>query len=117
MYAHAHICTNKLIFVVKKKTDASFLRMCKMTHVLEQKEFFFVFFFKFQYLVVGGKLNPSSFTHSNSRKIFQTKEIHPIALINSPCQKLAPKIKVFQSAFEVKDSAANGRCKQVNFLT
>ena len=77
----------------------------------------FFIFFKFQYLVVGGKLNPSSFTHSNSRKIFQTKEMHPIALINSPCQKLAPKIKAFQSAFEVKDSAANGTCKQVNFLT
>ena len=27
---------------------------------------------------------------------------------NSSCQKLATKIKAFQSAFEVKDSAANG---------
>ena len=47
------------------------------THVLGQKEFFF----KFQYLVVGGKLNPSSFTLSDSRKIFQTKQIHSIVLI------------------------------------
>ena len=108
MYAHAHICTNKLIFVVKKKQMRHFYA-CVGTKK--------VFFFKFQYLVVGGKLNPNSFTHSNSRKIFQTKEMHPIALINSPCQKLAPKIKAFQSAFEVKDSAANGTCKQVNFLT
>ena len=76
-----------------------------------------LFFFKFEYLVVAGKLNPSSITHSNSRKIFQAKEMHPIALINSPCQNLAPKIKAFQSAFEVKDSAANGMCKQVNLLT
>ena len=105
MYEQADICR-------EKKTDASFLRM-----YWSKKSFFCFFFFKFQYLVVGGKLNPSSFTHSNSRKIFQTKEMHPIALINSPCQKLAPKIKAFQSAFEVKDSAANGTCKQVNFLT
>ena len=32
---------------------------------------------------------------------------------NSPCQKLATKIKAFQSAFEAKDSAANGTCRQV----
>ena len=36
---------------------------------------------------------------------------------NSPCQKLATKIKAFHSAFEVKDSAANGTCRQVNLLT
>ena len=39
MYKQADICR-------EKKTDASFLRMCKMAHVLEQKEFFFVFFFQ-----------------------------------------------------------------------
>ena len=33
---------------------------------------------------------------------------------NSPFQKLAAKIKAFQSSFEVKDSAANGTCRQVN---
>ena len=89
----------------REKTDASFLHMC-----WSKKCFFF--FFKFQYFFVGGKLNPSSFTHSNSRKIFQTKEMHSIALINSPCQKLAQR-----SAFEVKDSAPNDTCRHVNFLT
>ena len=106
MYEQAVICR-------EKKKQMRHFYAC----VGAKRVFFLFFFFKFQYLVVGGKLNPSSFTHSNSRKIFQTKEMHPIALINSPCQKLAPKIKAFQSAFEVKDSAANGTCKQVNFLT
>ena len=36
---------------------------------------------------------------------------------NAPCQKLATKIKAFQSAFEVRDLAANGTCRQVNLLT
>ena len=36
---------------------------------------------------------------------------------NTPCQKLATKIKAFQSAFEVKDLAANGTCRQVTLLT
>ena len=36
---------------------------------------------------------------------------------NSPCQKLATKIKSFQSAIEVKESAPNGTCRQVNLLT
>ena len=31
---------------------------------------------------------------------------------NNPCQKLAGKIKALQSAFEVKDSAANGMSRQ-----
>ena len=35
----------------------------------------------------------------------------------SPCQQLAIKIKALQSAFEVKDSAVNGMCRQVNLLT
>ena len=36
---------------------------------------------------------------------------------NTPCQKLATKIKAFQSVFEVKDLAANGTCRQVTLLT
>ena len=36
---------------------------------------------------------------------------------NTPCQKLATKIKALQSAFEVKDLAANGTCRQVTLLT
>ena len=36
---------------------------------------------------------------------------------NTPCQKLAAKIKAFQSAFEIKDLAANGTCRQVTLLT
>ena len=36
---------------------------------------------------------------------------------NTPCQKLARKIKAFQSALEVKDLAANGTCRQVTLLT
>ena len=36
---------------------------------------------------------------------------------NTPCQKLATKIKAFQSAFEVRDLAANGTCRQVTLLT
>ena len=35
---------------------------------------------------------------------------------NMPCQKLATKIKAFQSAFEVRDLAANGTCRQ-GYLT
>ena len=35
----------------------------------------------------------------------------------TPCQKLATKIKAFNSAFEVKDLATNGMCRQVNLLT
>ena len=34
-----------------------------------------------------------------------------------PCQKLATKIKAFQSALEVKDLAANDMCRQVTLLT
>ena len=33
------------------------------------------------------------------------------------CQKLATKIKAFQSAFEVQDLAANGTCRQITLLT
>ena len=36
---------------------------------------------------------------------------------SSTCQKLATKIIASQSAFEVKDSAANGTCRQINLLT
>ena len=36
---------------------------------------------------------------------------------NTPCQKLATKIKAFQSAFDVKDLAAKGTCRQVTLLT
>ena len=36
---------------------------------------------------------------------------------NTPCQKLAAKIKAFQSAFEARDLAANGTCSQVTLLT
>ena len=36
---------------------------------------------------------------------------------NTPCQKLATKIKAFQSAFEVRDLAAKGTCRQVTLLT
>ena len=36
---------------------------------------------------------------------------------NTPCQKLAAKIKAFQSAFQVRDLAANGMCSQVTLLT
>ena len=35
---------------------------------------------------------------------------------NTPCQKLATKINGFQSAFEVKDLATNGTCRQVTLL-
>ena len=35
---------------------------------------------------------------------------------NSPYQKLATKIKAFQSVFEVKDLALYGMCRQVNIL-
>ena len=35
---------------------------------------------------------------------------------NTPCQKLATKIKAFQSAFEVRDLAAKGTCRQVTLL-
>ena len=37
--------------------------------------------------------------------------------VNTPCQKLATKIKAFQSAFEVRDLAANGTCRKVTLLT
>ena len=36
---------------------------------------------------------------------------------NTPCQKLATKIRAFQSAFEVRDLAANGTCWQLGYLT
>ena len=36
---------------------------------------------------------------------------------DTPCQKLVTKIKAFQSAFEVRDLAANGTCSQVTLLT
>ena len=36
---------------------------------------------------------------------------------NTPRQKLAAKIKAFQSAFEIKDLATNGTCRQVTLLT
>ena len=36
---------------------------------------------------------------------------------STPCQKQAAKIKAFQSAFEIKDLAANGTCRQVTLLT
>ena len=36
---------------------------------------------------------------------------------NTPGQKLAAKIKAFQSAFEIKDLAADGTCRQVTLLT
>ena len=36
---------------------------------------------------------------------------------NTPCPKLATKIKAFQSAFEVKDLAAYGTHRQVTLLT
>ena len=69
-------------------------RMRHVTHVLNQKDFFF----KFQKDIPDERnaLNRTDY---------------------SPCQKLATKIKEFQSAFEVKDSAANGTCRQVNLLT
>ena len=54
---------------------------------------------------------------SNSRKIIPTKEMRSVALIKSACQTLTAKIKAFQSAFEVKDLAANGTCRQVDLLT
>ena len=66
-------------------------RMRHFTHVLELKDFFL-----------------------NSKKIFPTKEMHSVAQIIVHVKKLATKIKVFQSAFEVKDSAANGTWRQVN---
>ena len=52
----------------------------------------------------------------NSRKIFPTKEMHSIALIIL-MSKTGRKIKEFQSAFEVKDLAATGTCRQVTLLT
>ena len=58
-------------------------RMLHFTHVLEQKDFFSKFL----------KDIP------NERNALNRSD-------NSPCQKLATKIKAFQSAFEVKDSAA-----------
>ena len=69
-------------------------RMRHFTHVLKQKDFFF----KFQKDIPHERnaLNRTDY---------------------SPCQKLATKIKAPQSAFEVKDSAANGTCRQVNLLT
>ena len=67
--------------------------MRHFTHVLELKDFF-----KFQKDI------------PNERNALNRTN-------NSPCQKLATKIKAFQSAFEVKDSAANGTCRQVNLLT
>ena len=36
---------------------------------------------------------------------------------NTPCQKLAAKIKAFQSAFEIKGLATNGTCRQVTLMT
>ena len=36
---------------------------------------------------------------------------------NTACQKLASKIKAFQSAFEIKDLAAEGTCRQITLLT
>ena len=36
---------------------------------------------------------------------------------NTSCQKLAAKIKAFQSAFEIKDLAANGTCRQATLMT
>ena len=69
-------------------------RMRHFMHVLELKDFFF----KFQKDI------------PNERNALNRTD-------NSPCQKLATKIKAFQSAFEVKESAANGRCRQVNLLT
>ena len=43
--------------------------------------------------------------------------MHSVALIILHVKKLATKIKAFQSAFEVKDLAANGTCRQVTLLT
>ena len=51
----------------------------------------------------------------NSRKTFPTKALNRTD--NTRCQKLATKIKAFQSAFEVRDLAANGTCRQVTLLT
>ena len=69
-------------------------RMRHFTHVLELKDFFF----KFQKDI--------------------PKERNALNRIgNCPYQKVATKIKAFQSAFEVKDSAANSSCRQVNLLT
>ena len=59
-----------------------------------------------------------------SKKIFffqipeRKKERNALNLTHeSPFQQLAAKIKAFQSAFEVKDPAVNGTCRQVNLLT
>ena len=68
--------------------------MRHFTHVLKQKDFFF----KFQ------KDIPKERNSLNCTD-------------NSPCQKLATKIKEFQAAFEVKDSAASSMCRLVNLLT
>ena len=69
-------------------------QMCHFTHVLEQKDFFS----RFLKDIPNEK---NALNHTD----------------NSPCQKLATKIKAFQSAFEVKDSAANGTRRQVILLT
>ena len=70
-------------------------QMHHFIHVLELKDFFF----KFQKDI------------PNERNALHGTD-------NSPSQKLATKIKAFQSAFEVKkDSAASCTCSQVNFLT
>ena len=89
-------------------------RVSIFTHVLEQKEL--LLFFSNSSTRCWRKVKPE-FIHSlkfqkdipNERNALNHTD-------NSPCQKLA-KIKAFQSAFEVKDSAANGTCRQVNFLT
>ena len=71
-------------------------RMRHFSHVLEQKDFFF--FFKFQKGI------------PNERNALNRTD-------ESPFQQLATKIKAFQLAFEVRDSAVNGTCRQDNLLT
>ena len=72
----------------------------RFVYLVQNAESFFFFFFL------------------NSRKIFPTKEMHSVTIIIlHACQKLATKIKAFQSAFEVKDKATNGTCRQVNLPT
>ena len=90
----------------REKMDASFLRMC-----WSKKNFFI----KVQYLVVGGKLNLSSFTHSNSRKIFQTKEMHSIALIIVHTKNWPQRSKLFNQLLRSKIQPLTAHADRLHF--
>ena len=60
------------------------------------------------------------FTHALEQNIFfsNSSKGYPIKEISSITQIVVHnRIKVFQSAFEVKDLATIGKCRQANLLT